>query len=59
MTTMVPWYDYRGTMVEPCRGTFILVNVDKSSEVDEWLRKSGSRVKSFVYLQAQLTSVCF
>jgi len=46
----------RYNMVQPwwgrfCHGTPILVNLVKSLEVDEWLRKSGSRINncSFSY----------
>jgi len=39
-------------MVEPCRETPILVDLDKSLEVDEWLSKSGSRINNLMFTYA-------
>jgi len=68
---VVPWLNYEGSnhglfaMVQPrycgrltrfCRETSLLANLDKSSEVGEWLSKSGSRInESFVYLVTRPT----
>jgi len=53
-----PWLDHgMTTMVEPCyhgrfcRGTPTLVNLDKSLEVDEWLSKRRSKIKTKSYSQ--------
>jgi len=43
---------YHGTHGPFCRGTPILVNLDKSPEVDELLSKSGSRINNHLFTYA-------
>jgi len=57
-----PWLDHGiTTMVKPwyhglfCRETPILVNLDKSPEIDKWLSKMGSRIN--YHLSTTLTSL--
>jgi len=50
--TMVQGYTViNGTWLSHgCRGTPVLLNLDKSPEVDKWLSKSGSRINNHLFI---------
>jgi len=52
-TTTVVQQDHLGAVVDH---SCILVNLDKSAEVDQWLSKSGSRIKNHLSTYTPCTS---
>jgi len=66
--TMVhlPWFSNGSTMFQPwsyngwfCNGAPILVNLDNSPEVDEWLSKSGSRINNHLFTDCRFRCCYF